>query len=125
MPSEYLSPSQRRATAEEALAQLGAERRKHVVLRVRCGRSHHVASVYDTDAGRVVATQVGMRAHGSRDFVDQAHHGTRPPGFIDLLEADTFTEDLLPAGCECGARSLSRTELRHSIESEQRVLQVP
>ncbi|WP_246128077.1 hypothetical protein [Amycolatopsis rhizosphaerae] len=125
MTSEYLSPSQRRAVAEEALAQLGADRRKHVVLRVRCGRSHHVASVYDTGAGRVVATQTGTRAHGSRDFVDVAHHGTRAPDYVDLLEADTFSEDLLPAGCECGNMSLSREELRRSIESEQRVLQVP
>lgn len=126
MDQEYLSGSQRRALAERALAALGADRHNHVLVRVRCLRNHHVATVYGTGAGAVVLTRVGPHAHGSRDFVDLAHHGQRAgTELVDLLGGGAFTEDRLPAGCECGARTLSRTELCRAIATYRRVIQVP
>lgn len=126
MGQEYSSGSARRALAERALATLGADRHNQILVRVRCARSHHVATVYGTEAGAVVVTQVGPHAHGSRDFVDLAHHGRRPGAeYVDLLDGGPFAEDELPAGCECGTRTLSRTQLRRAIEDYRRVIQVP
>lgn len=119
----YLSPSQRRHVAVEAIDSLGASRRDHVLLRVRCSASHHVATVYETEPGAVFVSLVGPRAHGNRDFLDLAHkargHGTE---YVDLLDGDRHADDLLPAHCECGAHSLSRRELRQAIDSARRTL---
>src|SRR5436305_14352561 len=126
MDNTYLSPAERRALAEQALQNLGADRHRHILVRVRCPRSHHVAIVYGTSEGPVYRTQVGPHAHGSRDFVDVGHHGRRPgTEYVDLLDAGAFAEDVLPARCECGNRSLSRAELRGTIDEHQRVIQVP
>lgn len=107
--------------ASEAIGVLGASRRDHVLLRVRCSASHHVATVYRAEPGPVFVSVVGQRAHGNRDFVDLAHgtHG-RGTQYMDLLDGAPNADDELPAHCECGAHSLSRRELRQAIDSAQR-----
>ncbi|RMI28011.1 hypothetical protein EBN03_32015 [Nocardia stercoris] len=96
---------------------------EQVLLRVRCGRGHHVATVFETLVGPVFRSTVGPRAHGDRDFADAAHgahgHGTR---FADLLSADEFTDDGLPATCECGPHILSCTLLRQALERGERTV---
>ncbi|HET6505027.1 MAG TPA: hypothetical protein VFG87_30120 [Amycolatopsis sp.] len=125
MRGRYLSPSQRRAAAQRALGDLGADRRNHVLLRIRCSASHHVAVVFRTELGPVFVSVVGFRAHGSRDFADVAHspHG-RGTEYVDLLDGDRHADDELPAHCECGARLLSRRALRRAIDSAERLVLV-
>ncbi len=112
--------------AVKAIDALGAGRRDHVLLRVRCSDSHHVATVYQTEPGPVFVSVVGQRPHGNRDFVDVAH-GTQGRGieYVDLLDGAPHADDELPAHCECGAHSLSRRELRQAIDSAQRTFLIP
>lgn len=121
-----LSPTEREAVARGALDDLGNDREDRVLLRVRCGRSHHVAAVFDTPVGPVFESRVGSHAHGDRDFVDTAHHGTeKGRRKTDLLEAGRFTDDLVLAGCECGSHELSRTEMQRAINAHERTIQLP
>jgi hypothetical protein len=116
-----LSPTEREAVARDALDELGTDRD----LRVRCARSHHVAAVFETPVGPVFESVLGPHAHGDRDFIDTAHHGTRKgTRYTDLLEAGRFTDDLVPAGCECGTHQLSRAEMQRAIESQERTIQL-
>ncbi|MGE5698273.1 MAG: hypothetical protein ACM4D3_24405 [Candidatus Sericytochromatia bacterium] len=118
-----LSPTEREAMARQALDDLGKQRDDHALLRVQCGRSHHVAAVFETPAGPVFESLLGPHAHGDRDFVDTAHHGTlHGSRYVDMLEAGRFTEDLIPARCECGTYELSRSELQRAIDAHQRTV---
>lgn len=118
------SPTARQAAAREALDALGDERDDRALVRVRCGRSHHVAAVFGTTAGPVFESLIGPHAHGDRDFVDTAHHGTKKgTRYVDVLDAD-FADDLVPATCECGTHELSRTELLRAIKANQRTIQL-
>ncbi|MGW3543105.1 hypothetical protein ACWDNI_21565 [Nocardia niigatensis] len=120
-----LSPSERQLAARRALDDLGRDRDDHALVRVRCGRSHHVATVFDTAAGAVYETQIGPHAHGRRDYVDETHHADRRHShYVDLLEGDRYTDDLLPAHCECGNHALSRTQMRHAIDTHERTVQL-
>lgn len=113
----------RRRKASDALGALGTHRSDSRRLNVQCPRSHHVASVYDTEAGLVYSAVTASHAHGSRDFVDTAHHGgRRGTEYADLLDAGPMVDDDLPAWCECGPRTLSRTELGEHIAAERRKL---
>ncbi|MGH3518628.1 MAG: hypothetical protein ACRDQ7_14660 [Haloechinothrix sp.] len=115
----------RRRKAREALSALGSHRSDRRKLSIQCSRSHHVAFVYDTEAGLVYSTVTGPHAHGSRDFVDTAHHGGRRGAeYVDLLEAGPMVDDELPAWCECGPRTLSRSELDEHITAERRKLRL-
>ncbi|UAK31397.1 hypothetical protein K8O92_26930 [Nocardia asteroides] len=121
--SKLSGPEQRRI-AEQALDAL-AQPAERVLLQVRCGRGHHVATVFDTSAGAVYRSVVGRHAHGDRDFVDTghgAHHrGTR---YVDLLAADAIVDDGLPASCECGSHTLSRAGLIRAVTSNEHTLQL-
>lgn len=121
-----LSPTEREAMARGALDDLGKDRDERALLRVRCARSHHVAAVFDTSVGPVFESVLGPHAHGDLDFIDTAHHGTQKgTSYTDLLEAGRFTDDLVPAGCECGTHELSRTEMQRAIEARERTVQLP
>lgn len=121
--TDAASPSERRVLAGQALDELGTGRDEHAVVRVRCGRSHHVAAVFDTVDGPVFEALVGPHAHGDRDFIDTAHHGTvHGTRFVDFLDADAFADDLLPARCECGTHELSRAELQRAVQAHQRTI---
>jgi len=106
---------------------LGAHRGDHLRLRVSCSRSHHVASIYETASGLVYTAPCTAHAHGSRDYVD-APHGVEPCGheWADVLAVanDLMADDELPAGCECGPRTLSRTELLRAVAAHRRHLRV-
>ena len=118
-----LSPTEREVVARHALDDLGNGRDDHALLRVRCGRSHHVAAVFDTSAGPVFESLLGPHAHGDRDFIDTAHHGSvHGTRYVDILEAGHFTDDLVPARCECGIYELSRTEMQRAIKAHQRTI---
>ncbi|RDI51131.1 hypothetical protein [Nocardia mexicana] len=118
-----LDPTWRRRAAQRALDDLGQRRNSHILLRVRCGRNHHVATVFDTIAGPVYESTIGPHAHGHRDFVDEPHHahhhGTR---HVDFLDAELLTTEPLPAACECGNHELSRPELQQAIDTQRRTV---
>lgn len=121
-PAE-LSPSERQLAARRALDDLGPDRDDHTLVRVRCGRSHHVAAVFDTAAGAVYESAIGHHAHGRRDYIDEAHRADRRHiQYVDLLDGDRYTDDLLPAHCECGGHELSRRQLRDAIDTHQRTI---
>lgn len=89
-----------------------------------CSASHHLATVYDTDAGLVYASTIRAHSHGDRDLPDTPHHGHQPRRWFDLLQAPgTEADDLLPAWCDCGQRSLSRRALQEwCAQGEHRVI---
>ena len=127
MWSTGIPPAQRRAAAAAALAALDGGLAAHRVLEVRWRRSHHVAVVVDLDGRLVYRAMLVTRGHGHNDRVDEGHHGD-PRGrlYADLLEvgADELTDDGLPASCECGPRTLSRSQLLTSIAGQKRRLLV-
>lgn len=120
-----LSAPERRRIAEQALDS-PEQRTEDVLVRVQCGRGHHVAAVLGTAVGPVFRSVTGLHAHGDRDYVDTGHgshqNGTR---YVDLLAADDFTDDALPASCECGPHTLSRARLVKAIADYERVIQLP
>lgn len=119
------SPTTRRRIATDALAELGAHRSDQQRLAVQCRHSHHVAFVYDTGQGLVYYALTGPHAHGSRDFVDTAHHAAhRGTEHVDLLEAGPMMDDELPAWCDCGPHTLSRRALLDAITARRRTLRV-
>ncbi|MFE6919495.1 hypothetical protein ACFVAV_00465 [Nocardia sp. NPDC057663] len=120
-----LPPTDRRRAARTAVDALGAQRSDHVLVRVTCPASHHVATVYKTEEGPVVVTASEPHASGSRDFVDNAHHGgSRGSEYADMVQATRFEDDDLPAWCSCGTHTLSRAELQKAIASHTRTLSV-
>jgi hypothetical protein len=127
MDTNTLAPAQRRKVAQDAVDALGKHRGDHVRLRVRCSRSHQVASVYATSRGLVYTATARPRAHGSRDFIDAPHHdstnGREQSDFLDVRD-ELLADDELRAGCECGPRTLSRAELRRAIAEGERAIQV-
>lgn len=102
----------RHRAAREAWAALPHGGHDAVRLRVQCGASHHVATVYNTVEGLVVVTAVRARSHGSRDRVDEPHGDQAVEHWVDFLASDEpADDDALPAWCDCGHRTLSRREL--------------
>lgn len=125
MSTNRIATDRRRHLAAEMLHGLGTHRSDVQRLSVQCARSHHLAFVYDTDVGLVVSAAVGGHAHGSKDFVDTPHHGAARPEYADLLEQDPLGTDDLPAWCDCGPHTLSRTSLLAQIRSGQHTARVP
>ena len=91
-------------------------------LRVQCSRGHHVASVYDTDAGLVYAAPVRDVSHGSRDLPDEPKGDHAPRRWFDWLldEPDLTADDALPAWCDCGPRTLSRAAVLTWVRGGER-----
>ena len=105
---------------------LGKTRGEHQRLSVQCRHGHHVAAVYDTSAGLVFRALTGPHAHGSKDFVDTAHHGAdRGTAYVDLLAPGPMAEDGLPAWCDCGSWTLSRRELIGQVRAGDRTVHLP
>ncbi len=115
------TPSVRQRHAAEILAALGHSLRDARALSVHCANGHHVAAVYRTPEGPVVQTTPGRRAHGDRDRADTPHHGGRQPRhWQDFLVADQFADDALPAWCECGPWTLSRSQIGTWLADQER-----
>ena len=116
----------REKIARRAFEALGPSPSQKTRLMVQCNSAHHLAAVYDTDAGRVYRTELHSKAHGRKDFVDTGHHGSRlGRDWFDLLDAGegAGASDELPAGCECGPYTLSRKMLVQQIaQGEKRVI---
>jgi len=96
-----------------------------VRLRIQCARSHHVAAVYATDVGLVYVAPVRARSHGAHDLPDEPHGNQDPHRWFDLLAAGEgpTVDDALPAWCNCGHRTLSRTTVLEWLDSgEHRVV---
>jgi hypothetical protein len=100
-----------------------------VLLAVHCAQAHHVATVYTTSVGPIYESHPRAHSHGGRDRHDAAHHGGhRDTPWLDWLApgdgiggvGGTTLDDPLPAGCECGARSLSRARLIAAVEAGDR-----
>jgi len=99
---------QRRTLAHDAWATLPHGGHDRVLLQVQCGRSHHVAAVYDTPSGPVYAAPIRARSHGSQDRVDDQHGDHTIRHWYDLMTVEDSADDELPAWCDCGPRTLSR-----------------
>lgn len=128
MQRTFATPAARRAAAIGAVRALAGKRDRYVRLRVRCSGSHQVATVYGTEIGLVYVARGGAHAHGSRDFVDVAHHdAVHGVEIVDLLDTgtDPTADDALPARCECGPRTVSRAELMRTVRAGRRRLLVP
>jgi hypothetical protein len=111
----------RRRAARDAWAALPHGGHDAVRLQVQCGRSHHVATVYDTGDGFVIVTRVRARSHGSRDRVDEPHGDQAVAQWIDFLAtADPTSDDAVPAWCDCGHRTLSRADMQGWITAGER-----
>lgn len=124
--SSRTSTEHRRRLAAEALASLGQSRQEHQRLSVQCPHGHHVAAVFDTEVGLVVRTLTGPHAHGSKDRVDTPHHAaTRGQEYVDVLDPGSSVDDQLPAWCDCGARTLSRAEVRRHVRPGHRTWHLP
>ncbi len=83
--------------------------RDAVVMQVQCAEGHHVAKVFTTRAGDVIRTTVRPRSHGSRDLPDRPHSPHGVHHHLDMLAVDDVQDDEIPAWCDCGPRSLSRS----------------
>jgi hypothetical protein len=115
---------QRRERATRALADLGAHRSDHQEVGVQCRRAHHLAAIYSTEVGLVYESRTGPHSHGSKDFIDTGRSGSRGgEEYVDLL-ADDQADDALPAWCDCGPRTLSRSELRGVVRAGVRSVRV-
>lgn len=126
MSTSASAPQERRASAAAALSALGVRRSDAQVLSVQCRDGHHVAAVYRTDAGMVVATRTGPHGHGSRDFIDTGHRGARGgQDYVDLVEVGPSVGDDVPAWCDCGVWTLSRAEIIDHLGSGQRTVHLP
>ena len=110
--ADHTASEDRRRIAVDALSTLGSHRADHQRLNVQCSRSHHLAGVYETDAGLVYLAIKGPHAHGRKDRADTSHHGgPRGTEHVDLLVGGPMSDDALPAWCDCGAHTLSRADL--------------
>jgi hypothetical protein len=115
--------SLRQRSAVQAYRALGPSPSEKALLVVRCARSHHVAAVYDAPTGPVYRSVPWAHGHGERDRHDAAHHGGhRADAWFDWLRPgrDVDLDDALPAGCECGARTLSRRLLLKALDAGDR-----
>lgn len=112
----------RQQAARDSWAALPHGGRDSIRLQVQCARSHHVATVYDTPAGWVFVAPVRGHAHGSRDRVDEPHGGHQVDTWIDLIApADGLVaDDSVPAWCDCGPRTLSRSAMLAWIAAGER-----
>ncbi len=126
MTHQQTGTDMRRDRAERGLADLGIHRSDHQLLGVQCSRGHHVAAVYKTDEGRVYQSVIGPHSHGSKDFIDTGKSGSRSgTEHADLLVAEAWADDNLPAWCDCGPRTLSRAELLGVIRAGEHLVRVP
>ena len=125
MTDQALTHADRSNVAEAAWSGLPHGGGEAVRLRVQCGRGHHVATVYDTDAGLVYLAPVRSHSHGDHDLPDAPHKGQPTQRWFDLLDAGEgpAVDDALPAWCDCGHRALSRATLLQWVSSgEHRVV---
>lgn len=79
-----------------------------------------MATVYLTALGPTYLAHIGPHAHGDMDFPDTGHRLERPGrDFVDTLQA-AWSDDDLPAWCDCGNRTLSRMRLVADIDAGRR-----
>lgn len=116
----------REKVARRAYEALGPSPSQNAVLQVSCDRSHHLAAVYDTEAGPVFHSVLHSKAHGRRDYFDVGHHASQLGlDWFDLLDPgpDPAIADELAAGCECGPYTLSRKLLlQHIADGETHIV---
>ena len=118
-----MSREHRDQVARRAYAALGASPSEELTLQVVCGRSHRLAWVYSTGDGVVYRSVVKSKSHGDRDRYDSGHHGASlGVEWFELLDAGVGpdVDDGLPAGCECGPYTLSRTDLMDDLAHHRR-----
>lgn len=122
MATQSTGHEERESLAMQAISRLPGGGRDAVALQVQCARSHHLAKVFDTDAGFAYQSTVHGHAHGRRDRLDDAHGVAVVRHWSDLLDSDP-ADDALPAWCECGHRMLSRAAVRRWMDDgEKRVV---
>lgn len=100
--------SERVERARRALHTIQPSPSEHVLVSIRCGAGHHVATVYATPDGPVYRSVPRRHSHGDRDLPDPMK---REVWWLDMLDEGT-ADAALPAWCDCGARELDRTTVR-------------
>jgi hypothetical protein len=122
MTQRQSTTESRHQAAHDAWSALPHGGRDAIRLQVQCARSHHVATVYDTPLGWVVVAPVRAHSHGSRDRVDEPHGSHDIDTWIDLIAPvdDQFVDDAVPAWCDCGHRTLSRSAMLGWIGAGER-----
>ena len=114
----------RKRTARAAVDALGGARAERQRLSVQCRHSHHVAGVYETDAGLAYVARTGPHSHGSKDFVDTGHHGGgHGIEIVDLVQAPG-AGDALPGWCDCGPQVVSRAAVLASVRAGEATLRL-
>lgn len=116
----------REKKARRAYEALGPSPSQSAVLQVSCDRSHHLAAIFQTEAGLVFHSVLHSKAHGRRDYFDSGHHASQlGVDWFDLLDPgkDPAIADELAAGCECGPYTLSRALLiQHIADGQTRIV---
>lgn len=116
-------PTERRKLALTAVEELGPQRTEQAVLKVRCPKGHTLAAVYKTSVGEAVVSRSGPGGRGNRDRVSTAHNGrSLNSEFVDTLEATQFEDDVIPSGCACGPRTLSRKKMQDAVANHAHVV---
>lgn len=125
MSSSKTMSQERRDRASRVLADLQPQASEHLRMRVQCRHGHHLAVLYLTEEGLVFESRTGSHSHGSRDFIDTGRRGSRGGAqYVDMLEGGPWADDGLPAWCDCGPRTLSRSELLVHLRRGLRVVRV-
>lgn len=114
----------RQRHAAEVLAAVDSPLHDARILAVQCANGHHVAGVYRTSEGPVLQVALSRHSHGRRDRIDTAHKGTQSARrWTDFMATGTLADDEVPAWCDCGPWTLSRSEMDTWIsDGERRVV---
>lgn len=120
------SHDERERAARAAFEHLGHNPSEYTRLQISCGRNHHIATIYDTDIGTIFRSVTHAHSHGKRDRFDGGHNGEHlgKPWYDILNPGDgAHIDDAMPAGCECGPYTLSRSLLiQHIVDGERHIV---
>jgi len=111
--------ARRNAVAASAVESAGAEE----IMTIQCARSHHLARVFQTPEGTIIEANLNRRSHGRRDLHSDPHGVDEPSLWWDFVDpgqgpdpVDPAVDDLIPVGCACGDRLLSRSAIAEWID---------
>lgn len=104
----------RNALAASAVESAGANE----IMTIQCPRSHHLARVFQTSEGMIIEANLNRRSHGRRDLHSDPHGVDEASLWWDFVDpghgpapVDPAVDDMIPVGCACGDRLLSRSAI--------------
>lgn len=105
--------------------QLATSDRSVEVMTIQCPHSHHLGRIFDTPDGPVIEMNLNRRSHGRLDLHSDPHGVDKPSLWHDFLHpsGDPALDDVIPTGCACGDRLLSRSTIAEWMDDhESRVI---